>query len=427
MPTTRPAKLNNNLARLLERSGGGAKLGLDLVQEAAQELNNPQDDLRIVHVAGSNGKGSTCAMVEQVARNAGLKTGFFSSPHLCSFAERIRIDGRPVDDDLFADVLEQVLAPSMLAVSFFEAMFLAGMLAMKQSQVDLAIVEVGLGGRLDATNIIEHPAATAVTGIALDHTRILGDDLQSIAFEKSQIAKANVPMIVGAMAPESAAVVAEQAKRRSASNVIRVGHEIQLEQHASGARVTGPNARTLQVKKLGLAGAHQRFNAAVAAGLCWQLPEIGDDAIVAGLAAVRWPGRLERQGPVLFDCAHNQQGIEALCAYLDGQHPAEKTRVVFGVMEGKPWRPMLQALTSRAHSFVYCPPLEAVAKRRSLPPAQLAAVHPGTVCASPEEALSTALQARADDEVVVVCGSIFLVGAARAQLLGIPRDVILPL
>ncbi len=192
-----PPALEHALALLYARIPLGMRLGLDPMLEACARSGHPERAFAAVHVAGTNGKGSVCAMVEAIARAEGYKTGLYTSPHLSRFAERIRLDGEPLSDDALASVLDRALRAGA-DLSFFEAATLAAFLAFRDARVDIAIVEVGIGGRLDATNVIPKPRAAAITRIALDHTDRLGSTLVEIAREKAGIAKPGLEIALGA-------------------------------------------------------------------------------------------------------------------------------------------------------------------------------------------------------------------------------------
>ncbi|MBI4953476.1 MAG: bifunctional folylpolyglutamate synthase/dihydrofolate synthase, partial [Myxococcales bacterium] len=202
---TRPETLRAELARRVSR---GAALGLGRVEAALAGLGHPERALTCIHVAGTNGKGSVCAMLEAMAESAGLRIGLYTSPHLCRLNERIRLGGEPIGDEPFADALEAALRWDL---TVFEALTVAAFVALRAAAVELAIVEVGLGGRLDATNVLATPAAAAVVSIDLDHTEWLGDDLRSIAAEKAAIFKPGAPAVLGPLAPEAR----DEARRRA--------------------------------------------------------------------------------------------------------------------------------------------------------------------------------------------------------------------
>jgi dihydrofolate synthase/folylpolyglutamate synthase len=389
-----PAKLIADvLARQYARIPLGMRLGLGPMQEACERLGHPERSIPVVHVAGTNGKGSVCAMVEAIARSAGMRTGLYTSPHLSRFAERIRIDGEPLTDEALAGILGRALdeGPDL---SFFETATLAALLAFRDARVDVAVLEVGLGGRLDATNVVPKPMAAAITRIALDHTDRLGTTLVEIAREKAGIAKPGLDLVLGPMAPGVRAAIDEVAR-------------------ASGATTSDAGDPPLP-ERLGLPGAHQRDNARIAAVLAGRIGA-SPEAVATGLTAARWPGRLERIGDFLLDGAHNADGAEALAAHVRtlGARP-DDTTLVFGALADKDWAPMLDAVAPLANRRVYV--ALPGAARAAADPAALAARHPGEIATSLEDALAPR------PGLTIVCGSLVLVGQARALLLGLPRD-----
>ncbi|HEY0707976.1 MAG TPA: folylpolyglutamate synthase/dihydrofolate synthase family protein [Polyangia bacterium] len=409
------------LSRLEATRTLGVDFGLDRMQAALAKLGDPQRTLPAVHVAGTNGKGSTVAMVDAILRAAGRKTGLFTSPHLSRFTERIRIGGAEIDGDGLAAHGERVLATGV-PLTYFEVATAAAFLAMAEAVVDLAILEVGLGGRLDATNVCQ-PLVTAITSIGLDHTDLLGDTLGAIAREKAGIAKPGVPMIVGPV-PEEAA----EAIRRVCT---QAGAPISL----VAPIVEAPDReRRLAHLPARLFGAHQADNAAIAVGLAEQVAAqqgftLTETHIRAGLDAAVWPGRLELVVPgVLLDAAHNADGARALVAAL----PDGATRaLVLSVVRGKAVGEMLGILAP--HFDVIC--VTRSASARALPPAELVALVPAGArprvyaIDDPMEALETARQEVGlhgpAGGLVVVAGSIFLIGEVRAALLGESRDPVL--
>jgi len=428
---------------LLSRTGRGAKYGLDRMIAALEALGHPERDLPFVHVAGTNGKGSVCAMLTSIGRAAGLSTGTFTSPHLCRLAERVRLDGEPIDQAPFADALERVLHHSMPDVTFFEAMTLVGMVAMRNAGVDLAIFEVGLGGRLDATNVVAHPLATAVVSVALDHTRILGSDEPTIAREKAAIARPDVPMVLGPLDAETRRAAIATAASAGAAPIWAVDGggdpgTITYRHDSTGLTVITPEGR-LDGLRVGIEGLHQHANAAVAVGIAHALARRGAlpdaaRAIADGLAAAHWPGRIERipqripQGEVtvILDCAHNPHAARALADALTDLSPSH-TRLVFGALGDKAWPEMLAILGPLAHARYYCEPLKELAGRRPAPVAELAQNMAGKTSSTPAAAIETALAEARPGETILVAGSIFLVGAVRTALLGLGTDPPLPL
>jgi dihydrofolate synthase/folylpolyglutamate synthase len=422
------------LNRLYARIPLGMRLGLETMRGACARMGHPERGFPAVHVAGTNGKGSVCAMLESIALAHGLKTGLYTSPHLCRFAERIRIRGEPIDDPSLAALLSRVLQVDP-ELSFFEVATLTAFLAFRDAQVDVAILEVGLGGRFDATNVIPRPLAAAITRIALDHTDRLGSTLVHIAREKAGIAKPGLDIVLGRMPPDVRAAIDEVA-------------------HAAGA--TTSNVEDMPVPRtIGLDGEHQRDNAQIAAVLGHRIgaspAEVHD-----GLARARWPGRLERIGRFLLDAAHNPDSAEALARYLRSLGvPPQSAALVFGTLADKDWAPMLDALAPLATTRIYVPPLGG--SRGAADLEAMRARHQGALARSTEEALSRFPRGSACSSVsessdphtsdgsacssasessdphirehpggppslVVVAGSIVLVGEARSVLLGLPRD-----
>ncbi len=390
--------LAEGLTKIYARIPLGMRLGLQPMREACARAQHPERAFPAVHVAGTNGKGSVCAMVESIARTHGLKTGLYTSPHLCRFAERIRIGGEPIDDSTLAALLHRVL-DSEPDLSFFEAATLAAFMAFREGGVDLAVIEVGIGGRLDATNVIPTPQAAAITRIALDHTDRLGPTLVDIAREKAGIAKPGLDIVLSAMRPDVQAAVDEI------------------------ARAAGATTSTLGVAdappRIGLEGAHQKENARIAAALGARVGA-PPSAIDEGIARARWPGRLERIGPFLLDAAHNPDGAEALAVHLRSLAlPPDEVALVFGTLADKDWAPMLDTLARFARYRYYVAPRGGV--RGAADAGVMVARHAGVPVRSTSEALAH-FGGAPPPSLVVVAGSIVLIGEARGILLGLPRD-----
>ncbi len=391
----------------------GMRLGLEAMRAACARGGNPELSFEVAHVAGTNGKGSTCAMIESMARAGGKKTGLYTSPHLCRFAERIRIDGEPISDAALADVLERALelGPEL---SFFEVATLAAFLAFKDAGVEVAILEVGIGGRLDATNVVPKPRITAVTRVALDHMDRLGATLELIAREKAGIAKPGVPLVLGPMVPGVRAAALEVALAAGALPIV-MGDD--------------PDAVPRDALPLGLRGAYQHDNARIAVRVARELG-IGEAARREGLAKTSWPGRFELldlaagayRGSWLLDGAHNPDGARALVLALADEAARGATApgaVIFGALADKAWPEMLDILAE-----VPCPRVYVAPKgRAAVEPGLIAARVAGHVAGSLEDGLRAARAAAASPSApVVVCGSLYLVGEARALLLGLDAD-----
>lgn len=406
------------LERLFALELFGIKLGLENIRILLDALGRPETAWRSVHIAGTNGKGSVAAMVERGFRAAGLHTGRYTSPHLSAIEERVALDGAPVDPLTFAAVTADVLAvmdaclkSGDLTVSptFFEVSTAIAFEIFRRAKVDVAVVEVGLGGRFDATNALT-PEVAAITSIAFDHERHLGRTLSAIAYEKAGIAKRNVPLVLGRVPAEASAAITQVASE--------VGAPV-VDAHATTAD------REYPPLNLALAGRHQLENAAVAVSILetWSVmvAHIPTAAIVTGLTDCEWPARLEwirlpGGADLLIDAAHNPSGALALAAYLLDAAVAP-VPIVFAVMEDKDVAGMIGALAPVASMFVATTVPHKRAKAAEALAEVIRRVAPGTkveVEESPDAAVALAVagQARA-----VVAGSIFLIGPLRARLL----------
>lgn len=405
------------LERLFALEQFGIKLGLDNIRAILAALGNPERAWRSVHIAGTNGKGSVAAMVERGLRAAGLKTGRYTSPHLDVIEERVAINGEHVDRETFTaatalvfDAVDRATRDGTLTVvpTFFEVSTAVAFEIFRQAKVDVAVVEVGLGGRFDATNVLS-PDITAITSIAFDHERHLGATLSQIAFEKAGIAKPGTPLVTGQLPGEAA--------RRIAAVAAAVGAPL-IDAHATATN------RVYPPLKLALAGRHQLENAAVAKAILetWsaRVSFVPTAAIVTALADCRWPARLEwlrlPGGALLLDAAHNPAGASALAAYLADEHLAP-IPIVLAVMADKDLAGMVQPLVPMASSFIATTVPHSRARTadglaaalRELAPARTVEAVP-----DPEAAVAHAL-ARADR--AVAAGSIYLIGPLRAKLL----------
>ncbi|HVO19218.1 MAG TPA: cyanophycin synthetase [Anaeromyxobacter sp.] len=385
------------------------RFGLERMERALTALGHPERRYPVLHVAGTNGKGSTCAMAAAALSAAGHRVGLYTSPHLARFNERIAVNGVPLDDAALAARIVEVrrACPWHEAggeddrLTYFEFATLVGLLEFAVRGVSVAVVEVGLGGRLDATNAVAAPAVAAVARIGLDHTQLLGDTVELVAREKAGIFKPGVPAVVhGDQPPGVLEVLRAEAARVGAPFLVApAGWE--------GA--------------IGLRGPHQRANAGLAAAALRALASrgvrVGEEDIARGIAGAAWPGRLEDIGGVLLDGAHNPQGAAALAAALGAMYPGRPVELVFGVLADKDLGGMLDALRPAVRRLHVCAPASprarpveevlALARPRGLD----ADVHQGLL-----EALECARRAAADGALVCVGGSLYLVGEARGIL-----------
>jgi len=402
--------VENALRWLFALEQFGIKFGLENIATIVARLGHPERAFRSVHIAGTNGKGSVTAMVDAALRAAGHRSARYTSPHLVDLSERFVIDGRPVAEQALAaaashvrGTVDALIADGGLTAppTFFEVTTAIGFELFRRAAVDVAVLEVGLGGRLDATNVVAPPSlvATAITSIAFDHQRYLGTTLREIAIEKSGIIKPGVPVVVGPLDPDAAAAIDEVAASR-------------------GAAVIRTSASDCDGMAVGLAGAHQRSNAAVALRLLQHLDSHGIPvparAIAAGLAHPDWPGRLEVRRladgrELLLDAAHNPAGAASLASYLRAEG-GDPRPLVFAAMQDKDVTGMFDALLPAVASLI----VTRASNARSAEPESLAqqarASQPALPIAIAPD-LGVALDAawRASPRIVVA-GSIFLLG-----------------
>ncbi|MBA3345625.1 MAG: bifunctional folylpolyglutamate synthase/dihydrofolate synthase [Gemmatimonadales bacterium] len=310
------------------------KFGLATTRALLLAVGNPHQVIPSVHIGGTNGKGSVSTLVAAALREAGWRVGLYTSPHLVSFRERIRVDGVPISEAAVAMWTER-LRPLILErrATFFEASTALAFADFAARGVEIAVVEVGLGGRLDSTNVV-HPLVSAVTKIERDHMKYLGHTLEKIACEKAGIAKPRVPFVVGERDP----VLVEVLRREARRAVARRGGRADIRVLPPDYEWCGP---------LSLAGPHQRRNAAVAHGILMALPtryRPSARQLATGFGAARIPGRLDRRGKWLFDVAHNPDGMRALTAALDAGHDGRPIHALVSILGDKEWPEMLVQL-----------------------------------------------------------------------------------
>ncbi|MCY3959212.1 MAG: Mur ligase family protein [Chloroflexi bacterium] len=418
--------------------GGGPPFerGLERTSRLLADLGNPHDGLRIVHVAGSKGKGSVCALVASAAEAAGLRTGLYTQPHLHTFRERFQIDGEPIHQASFTrlvaqarDAVKGTCSASLGAPTTFEISTAMALAWFRMQGVDLAILEVGLGGRLDATNVVS-PDVTAVTTIVREHTRLLGDTLPAIAREKAAIAKPGVPMLVSSQPADVLAAIRDVAVAAGAD--VEVVPALATDGTAAWrdgrATTIARDPQSGDTLPLGLAGPHQARNAGLAYAICRALGDRGlpipRDAIRAGFAAARWPGRLELVGndpPVVVDGAHTVEAVEVVVETLRRQLNLRRGPVIFGALRDKSVRPMAEALRPFATRLVVIQP----GHPRGMPSGavldQLDGLPGATAVLNAASALALARDAARPGQAVLATGSLAVAADIRAAA-GIPVD-----
>ena len=413
---------------------------LDRVEALMERLGNPHKRARTVHIAGTKGKGSTAALCDAALHAAGYRTGFYSSPHLHSFRERVRLDTRPVTEADFGALVEQVWPHwqwvtdngGLGEITLFEVMTGMAFRCFADAAVDFQTIEVGLGGRLDATNVVA-PDVSVVTSISRDHTAVLGDTLAQIAAEKAGIIKPGSPVVVAPQVAEAGSAI-EVVCKHMGTRPIQVGSDVTWERGAAGL-----DGQSVLVKgrlgeyqlRIPLLGAHQLENAATAVAALEVLREQGhsipEEAMRRGFAGVCWPCRMEvlsRSPLVVADGAHNPYSVEALLGSLSEYLCYRRLLLVVGFSRDKNVAGMVRCL-ARAGSRVF-----ATGSRhpRALTPNAVADRFrelgtPAVENANPAEALAQALEAAGEDDLVLATGSLFVAAEVREAVLGIEPEL----
>lgn len=395
------------------------------MQLALERLGHPDREFRIVHVAGTNGKGSTCAMLASILATAGYRTGLFTSPFLDAFTNRIKIDGMDISEADMAAAFE-VVQPVAEAcrLTQFEFITALGLTHFARAKVDFVVLEVGLGGRFDATNAVSAPLLSIITNIGYDHMAILGNTLAEIAAEKAGIVRAGVP-VVTAVEEASAWAVIDERCLELAAPVRRLGDDFcvtGLQSDLSGQTLRLQHGDvTLENLRISLLGRHQQRNAATVAAAVLSLRELGaeisDIALREGLTRARWPGRFEvmsRNPLLIMDGSHNTHGMAALRQTLDELLPEEEILWVAGMMADKDVPGMLSYLQGRRVTLYACsPPIPRSLPAQELAYAAAALGFPSRHYAGVREALDHALQEWKPGTAVLVAGSLYVISEAR--------------
>ena len=420
--------------------GGRARYDLERIGALLEVLGNPHLGVPTVHVAGTKGKGSTTAMVASILEAAGCTTGLFTSPHLHTFRERIRVGGRPISEDEFAGLVE-ALWPAVEEmrrtghgrVTVFELLTAMAFRCFRDRGVGAQVIEVGLGGRLDSTNVVQ-PLACGITSLGLDHTEVLGDTLAEIATEKAGIIKHGVPVVCAPQRPEALEVVQDVCDAQESSLTL-AGQDIRWASESAtldGQTFTLETARRTYRLAVPLLGEHQMENTAVAVGLVEALAEggidVGREAIEEGLRRVEWPCRLEvlRRSPlVIADGAHNPHSAGRLVEAMRSLVPGRRLTLVVGVSRNKD-------VDGLAYELSRLSPADVVTTRsrhpRSAQPELLAREFerygaPARTADSVAEAVDESVASASEDDVVLVTGSLFVAAEAREHAMGIEPEL----
>ncbi len=342
----------------------GSKPGLSRTETLLKKLGNPEKDMRFIHVAGTNGKGSTCSMCDSVLRAAGYKVGLYTSPYIVRFNERMCIDGMPISDDELAELVDEIkpLADSMEdKPTEFELITAIAFLYFKRHNCDVVVLEVGMGGRLDSTNVIDSPVVSVITGVAIDHTSVLGNTVAEIATEKAGIIKRQCPVVYGGRDDTAFEVISAKSEERDARVVRTKLDALSVKQMDVTGTVFDYDGMT--DIKLSLCGSYQPENAATVIETVRMLNQRGFDvnetALREGLANARWRARFELLSSdpvVVFDGSHNMQGVTAAAESVHTFFKGEKTVVLMGVLADKEWERMTEVICGFAERFVCVTP-----------------------------------------------------------------------
>ncbi len=415
---------------------------LERMHALCARLGDPQNNYPTLHIAGSKGKGSTAAMTLAILQAAGFHTGLYTSPHLHSFRERVRLDGKLISRERIVELWEHIRphVEALPRTTAFEIITALAFLEFSQQQVDWAVIEVGLGGRLDATNII-HPRACAITPLSYEHTDLLGNTLSLIAAEKAGIIKPGVPVVSGPQEPEAMTVIAETAANMGAPlwRVDEHNGDWHWQRRAATAEgvkldIFGPDV-ALQHLWTPLTGHHQAVNAAVAVALIHSIRQqgipISDDAIRQGLAQAYWPGRLERlsQNPlIVVDSAHNRHSAEQLHSAL-ALYPHDRLILIFGASADKDIEGMLEVLGPAADAIIITRSFHP----RAADPAELtplahhAAPHvPLHTTSTAQAAIALATEMAGPTDLILITGSIFVVADVRESWFALHPEAFTP-
>lgn len=388
---------------------------LDIMQTLCRRLGNPQEKLSFVHIAGTNGKGSSAAMLSAMLRADGKKTGLYTSPNLVDFGERIQINGVYITPSQIAAHTPAIAAAAagLTPPSFFELVTALAFSHFAAEGCDVVVLECGLGGLWDATNIIPPPLCSVVMPIAMDHAAVMGGTLPGIAREKAGILKAGAPAVIAPQTPEAMDVLSQRClEEHIVPHIVDIKHTTSLSSNPEGQQFHYKNLKNLS---LSLLGRHQLQNAASAIEAA-EILGLSEAAIRQGLRDVQWPCRFElaqKEPPFILDAAHNPHGAAALAEGLRDYFPGEKFCFILGVLQDKDWPALLPHLTPLAAEFLCIAP----ESPRALPAAELAAAiegPPAQACKSLEEALALA---KASGLPCCACGSLYYIGYLRQLLL----------
>lgn len=417
----------------------GSKLGLDNISTLLKKLGSPEKTLKVIHVAGTNGKGSVCSMLQSVLTEAGYKTGLYTSPYIQRFNERIRIGEEMISDADLADMTAEVkvsvdamLAEGLTHPTEFEVVTAIGFLYFAREKVDILVLEVGLGGSGDSTNVIDQPLAAVITPVDYDHMEYLGNTLAAIAGEKAGIIKAHCPVVVGKQEMEALGVIEEKAEVLEAPLLRGIAEELEVHESSLHGQVFSAvlDGRRYDRINVSLPGLHQVDNCLIALMVLQVLEEnqqlsIPEEALRKGLETVRWMGRLEilQQAPLfILDGAHNLAGARTLAKSIHMLLPEQSVTLLTGMMADKDVRGFLRIILPYVHRVVVTKP----DNPRAMDPDKLGGLIEDTfgqqlekVVIEPdiEKAVEEALALTPEQGAIICAGSLYMLGSVRRWVL----------
>ena len=417
----------DNLRYLYSLSQTGIKLGLDNIRCLLNHFGNPQLNIPTIHIAGTNGKGSTSALIESILRTSGYRVGLYTSPHLINFSERVQINRIPIVQDTLCHLVSRIKKATeilSLPVTFFEFTTALAFLYFFESGTDWNVVEVGLGGRLDATNLCD-AEVSIITSISEDHTEYLGADLKQIAYEKASIIKNNGTVIANTINDELFEIINLQARKHNAP-VHRLGVDFKAESisHSSGGQKFSYTDQQghLDNLELPLIGRHQVANAALAITCCLALraknaQRITDQTIRQGLASTQWEGRLEvikTHPTILLDCAHNPDGVRNLTMAIREYFTYKRLHLVLGIMKDKPCSEMIEIISPIADRIILVKPKQERSWNPDIFSEKLIKCHKLVeIIEEIHYAVSIVLKTSEPEDLICITGSIFTVAEAK--------------
>lgn len=409
----------------------GTRPGLERVSALLDELGRPQDKLKFVHVAGTNGKGSFCTMMSEILKSAGYKTGLFTSPYVFDFCERIQINGEMISEEELCKITAEVkaaaekIAVSDLQPTEFEFITAAALKYFADKNCDVVVLEVGLGGRLDSTNIIKTPLLSAIMSISFDHMAVLGDTVEEIAAEKSGIIKENGVTVCFSRQDERAEKIIRKTAEEKGNVYIKSSPEDikVLSCDLSGTKAVYKDMEIF----IPLIGEHQVYNAQTAVDAALALNDrnlsISPENIIDGISKARIPARTELFGKnplTILDGAHNREGVEALLSNLNKFLKGRKLTVIMGMMEDKEYAFAAYEISKLAKTFTGVLP----SNPRAVSPKVLAEIAEKNcsdvfICENPAEAYRKIYEKAQKDDIILVCGSLYLAGDVRGEIVSL--------